>query len=418
MYYERMLTPRLDLLFKTFPAVVVSGARQVGKSTLIEHFVGDQADIVVFDPVIDVENARQDPELFLNNHRTPLVLDEIQYAAELVPSVKRRIDRNPAPGQYLITGSQQWGVLRSIAESLAGRAVFLDLEGFALAEIARSTSQRPWLAAWLEDPTSFHAQRHERLALETTLYEQLWRGWLPEAQRLPLETLADFQAAYLRTYIERDARLLADVSDWQLFGRFVRLVAALTAQEINYSQLGRELGLNPQTSKRWLDILIATFQWNEVPAFCGNLLKRVSSKPKGYIADTGIACAAQVISTPSAIAGHPLWGALFETAVVGDLRKQLGTLSPRPAIYHWRSYGGAEVDLLIERDGVFFPVEIKAKSNPSRKDTTGITALRKSYPDLRIEKGLVVAPCDSVRQLSETDYAVPWDLGFTPTSGT
>jgi predicted AAA+ superfamily ATPase len=189
MYFERMLTPRLDLLFKTFPAVVVSGARQVGKSTLIEHFIGHQADIVVFDPVIDVENARKDPELFLNNHRTPLVLDEIQYAAELVPSVKRSIDRNRAPGQYLITGSQQWGVLKSIAESLAGRAVFLDLEGFTLAEIARSTSQRPWLAAWLEDPTSFLELRPERLVLEATLYEQLWRGWLPEAQLLPCDSV-------------------------------------------------------------------------------------------------------------------------------------------------------------------------------------------------------------------------------------
>ncbi|MBI4861727.1 MAG: ATP-binding protein [Candidatus Riflebacteria bacterium] len=409
MYVERMATRQFTALLKHFPAVVVTGARQVGKSTLVAHLLEDRADIVVFDPVVDVENARADPDLFLDNHRTPLVLDEIQYAPELLPSLKRRIDRRRTPGQYVLTGSQQWGVLRSVAESLAGRAAFLDLEGFSLFEVARPRMSIHWLEAWLDSPRSVIDQGIHRLKDDFSVAERLWRGWLPEAHFVPRELVADFHMAYQRTYIERDARLLASVSDWQQFGRFLRLAAALTGQEINRSQLGRDIGVSPQTANRWLDILKATFQWFEVPAFVGNLVKRVSGKAKGYIADTGLACSALAISAPRALPAHPAWGALFETAVFSEVRKAASVLSPRPTIHHWRTAGGAEVDLILERDGVLYPLEVKAASNPSRRDTAGLLAFRKSHPGLRIADGLVIAPCDKLLQLSENDHAMPWD---------
>ncbi len=410
MYHQRILTDRLYRLFSVFPVVVVTGARQVGKSTLLANTLGRKMDTVVFDPVIDVENARQDPELFLNNRPPPVILDEIQYAPELIPAIKRRVDQDRRAGQYILTGSQQWGVLRSVAESLAGRTVFLDLEGFTLAESVYSDNQQMWFDKWLADPVAFFNQRPGRLPGKITLYEQLWRGFLPEAQFIPLDTVPDFHAAYQRTYIERDVRLMADISDWQLFGRFLRLAAALTAQEINYSQLGRELGLTPQTAKRWIDILQATFQWFELPAFSGNAVKKVSNKPKGYIADTGLLCAGQAISTPSAIGGHPLWGALFETACVTEIRKQCSFLSPSPRMYHWRAYGGAEVDIVIEYNGKYYPVEIKGGSSPSRRDTSGLSAFRKRHSELNVEKGLVLAPIERPLQLSENDYALPWDV--------
>ena len=411
MYLARAITNRLYQLADNFPVVVLTGARQVGKSTLLQHTLGRRAATVVFDPVTDVENARQDPELFLNNRRPPLILDEIQYAPELIPTIKRRVDLDRSPGQYILTGSQQWGVLKSIAESLAGRAVFLDLEGFSLAEIAERTAPSPWLHDWLEDPAAFPVQGRRQLPIDRTLYEQLWRGWLPEAQFLPLQVISDFQAGYLRTYVERDVRLLAEVSDWQLFSRFIRLLTALTAQEINFSQLGRELGITPQTSRRWLDILQATFQWFFIPAYSANPIKRVSNRPKGYIADTGMACAAQAIASPNVLGGHPLFGPFFETAVAGELRKQCSLLSPRPNLYHWRSHGGAEVDFLLEYNGVFHPIEVKAATAVGRRDTMGIAAFRKTHPNLHIAAGLVLAPVDTIRQISDHDYAVPWNIG-------
>lgn len=410
IYHERMLTDRLERLFSVFPVVVISGARQVGKSTLLSNTLGKKMDTVVFDPVVDVENARMDTALFLNNRRPPIIFDEIQYAPELIPAIKRRVDRDRSAGQYLLTGSQQWGVMQSIAESLAGRAVFLDLDGFSLSEAAHEQRQDTWLDKWITDAEGFLTTFSDHHLAAPTLYETLWRGFLPEAHFLPLDTIPDFHAAYQRTYIERDARLFADVSDWQLFGRFFRLMAALTAQEINYSHVGRELGLTPQTTRRWLDILKATFQWFELDPFSGNAVKRVSGKPKGYISDTGLACAAQAISSPTAIGGHPLWGALFETAVVAEVRKQCSILSPKPKMYHWRAYGGAEVDIILELDGRYYPIEVKAKSHPSRRDTSGIAAFRQRYPDMAVEKGLVLAPVERITQLSDNDYAVPWDV--------
>lgn len=405
-----MLTKRLRDLVRSFPAVVVVGARQVGKSTLLQATFGSKMPTVVFDPLIDVENARRDPELFLNNRPPPIILDEIQYAPELIAAIKRRIDKNREPGQYLMTGSQQWGVLQTMAESLAGRAVFLDLEGFGAAEAARARQPRPWLVAWLTDPEAFIRGQHKRLKTRYTVYEQLWRGWLPEAQFLSRKTLPDFHSAYQRTYMERDVRLLANVSDWQTFGRFLRLLAALTAQEINYNELGREIGLTAQTAKRWTALLQATFQWFEVASYHGSAIKRVSGKPKGYVADTGLACAAQAISSPEALGGHPLWGPLFETAVVSEVRKQIAVLSPKPNLYHWRSHGGAEVDLLLEYNGFFFPVEIKAASQPSRYDTRSLKAFRETYPKLKTAPGLVISPTERVIQLSEKDFTAPWDL--------
>jgi hypothetical protein len=410
MYKKRLLTSRLHKLSETFPVVVIGGARQVGKSTLINHAFPPGTDCVVFAPAIDVENARQDPDLFLNNHPgKPLLLDEIQYAPELVAAIKRRVDQSREPGQFVLTGSQQWEVMKSLAESLAGRAVFIDLEGFCLTEMTGQGESTGWLASWIENPEGFVRRNHNVTSLQHTLYETLWRGFLPDATTLPLDTVADFHEAYFRTYIERDVRLLSDVSEWQTFGRFVRFVAALTAQEINYSQFGREIGISPQTARRWLDMLKATFQWFDVPAYSGNNVKRVSNKPKGFIADTGFACAAQLISSPIALGGHPMLSTLFETAVAAEIRKQCALLSPKPQIYHWRSASGAEVDLLLERDGRFFPMEVKVKSQPTKRDAQGMKALRNSYPKLDIQPGLVIAPTDRFLKISEDAFAIPWN---------
>ncbi len=414
MYRPRAAGARLLRLMEHFPAVVVAGARQVGKSTLLRHLLEGRADIVVFDPVVDVEGARAEPELFLEQHRTPLVLDEIQYVPELVPALKRSIDRDRRPGRYVLTGSQQWEVLRSLSESLAGRVAFLDLEGFSLAEMAgavdESVPRASWLERWLESPDALLESRPERLQNVRPLFERLWRGALPEADLLSEDVIADFHTAYQRTYIERDARLLGDVHDWQDFARFFRMAAALTAQEVNRSQLGRELGISPQTAQRWLDMLVATFQWHEVAPWSGNTTKRVSKKAKGYVADSGTACAALRISSPAALADHPALGAIYETAVVGELRRLIALMPAKPALHHWRTHAGAEVDLILERDGVLYPIEIKATARPQSKDLRGVQQFRATYPRERIARGLVLAPTPSVVRLSETDVALPWDL--------
>ena len=411
-YRQRALGARLAKLTKNFPIVVVSGARQVGKSTLVRHILEDW-EIVTLDPAIDIANARSDPDLFLSNFPPPLIIDEIQYAPELVAALKRRVDADRSPGQYVLTGSQQWQVLRSARESLAGRAVFLDLEGFSLHELGDSAGSRSWLTDYLESTQAFverGAGRHvSRLRVDRSLSEQLWRGFLPEAQEIELELVGDLLDAYFRTYVERDVRTLADVADWQQFGRFTQLLAALTAQEINRSQLGRELGVTPQTAGRWRDMLTATFQWQEIPAYSGNAIKRISKRPKGHISDTGLACYLQRISSPGALAGHPMFGPLFETAVVAEIRKLAAAAAVRAGLYHWRSHGGAEVDLVLEHDGTLFPVEIKLTTRPTASDARGIAAFRQSYPTATIAPGLVLCACERPLRLTDDTLALPWD---------
>lgn len=408
MYRNRLLSTRLLRLTEHFPVVVVSGARQVGKTTLLKHIFPTH-DYCVFDASIDLEGARRDPDLFLLNHPSPLILDEIQYAPELVSAVKRRVDRaESAPGQFILTGSQQWQVLKTLSESLAGRAVFLDLQGFALQEI--SDSETCWLARWLDAPDQFPEWSRTATYFTGELTKWLWKGFMPGVQTLPDDLVTDFWGGYHRTYVERDARLMGEIQDWQEFGRFIGLMTALTAQEINYSQLGREIGITPQTSKRWLKILEATFQWRPLQPFSGNLIKRVSARPKGHISDTGLACYHARISSPKMLASHPLFGALFESAMMQEMHKQVSAQGIATSWYHWRSAGGAEVDLLLEKDDTLFPFEFKLTTRPSKRDATGITAFKAAYPAKNIGKGAIVCAVEKPYWITNDVMALPWNI--------
>ena len=416
--FPRNSVCHLQSLFSAFPVVVVSGARQVGKTTLLRQTY-PSVDYVVLDASQDLEQARREPDLFLNNHPCPLIVDEIQYAPELVSSIKRRVDAQQAsPGQFLLTGSQQWQVMASLAESLAGRVAFVDLGGLSLSELTQPQPQAPgdlWLSRWFTaqekgEQQDFFAWSRTAPRFSGGLHEWLWRGFMPRAQTLALNLVPDFWAGYHRTYVERDARLAGEVGDWHDFGRFVRLMSALTAQEINHSQLGREIGINPKTAQRWLKMMQATYQWFELPPFFANHIKRVSKSPKGYLMDTGMACHHAALSSPQALGSHPLFGALFETAMVSEVRKTLALLGGTSGVYHWRASTGAEVDCIIERDGWLHPIEIKLTSQPTRKQTLGLQAFRKAHPDLRIGSGLMLCAVEQARWISEDVLALPWNV--------
>ncbi len=294
-----------------------------------------------------------------------------------------------------------------MAESMTGRTIVVQLEPFALNELATDQPSSLWVEQWLTHQEK--ALTHTSLLnLPRQSYEQLWRGFLPEAQELLLDLVSAFHDSYQKTYIERDVRLLADISNLHQFTRFVRLAAALTAQEINYQKIGRDLGIANETAKRWLTLLKEIFEWHEIPAFSMNTIKRISTKPKGYFSDTGQVCFCQAISTPEALGSHPLWGPLFETAVVNEIRKQVLAAGIACNLYHWRSHGGAECDLIIEQNGVYYPIEVKSKTQANRNDASGIQAFRKSYPKLTVAKGLVICLSDSCYPLTENDYALPW----------
>lgn len=403
MYKPRLLEKKLVELFRYYPVVAVLGARQVGKTTLVENLFGSQMDTVVFDPVVDVENARQDPEFFLQHHPPPVFFDEIQYAPELLGPIKRKVDRLQQKGLYIISGSQHLAVMRNIAESLAGRVAVMPLYPMTHREIAE-LGNPSFLEQWVQG----NAAPDMPTPAPPLLYPLIWRGGYPGVMALPEHLIGHYWQSYLQTYIERDVRSVANIGSLQTFGHFIRLLAALSAQEINHAHLGRELGVDRKTAQSWMETVESTFLWFSLPAFSRNPVKRIVGRAKGYFADTGFICYLQRISSPEVIAGHPLKGALFETWMVMEIIKMTQAWPTPPHMYQFRSYGGAEVDLVLELNGVLYPIEIKAKSNPGRNDGRGIGAFRECFPKENIGKGLIVCAVEKPVRLAEELVAAPW----------
>lgn len=419
IYHRRHVESNLRRLAQRFPVVALAGARQTGKSTLLGHLFGDGAEVVVFDPVTDVGGAREDPELFLQLHRPPLILDEIQHAPELLPAIKRRVDAQPGQkGQYLMTGSQQFAVLRGVQESLAGRALMLDLPPMSRAELADELaddrSAGLVAALYADDPPRDAWTLLARLQAAGTpsvprgnLFERLYRGGFPGLLDFDTADIPAWFDSYLRTYVERDVRTLRDVERPHDFTRLLRLMAALTAQEVNASQLGRDIGVNPKTAGAWLDILEASFQAVRLPAYSGNTVKRISGRPKLHLADTGFACMLQAVSSPRALAAHPALGALFESYAVTEILKQSRALVTPPRAWHWRTAAGAEVDLLLERDGRLVPIEVKLSGRPSRRDLSGLRAFAATYPDGGVGPRIIIHGGSELALVDEETVAVP-----------
>jgi hypothetical protein len=405
-YRTRHIERHLLAMAEHFKAVLVTGARQVGKSTLLAHLY-PQIKRITFDPVQDLYGARRDPDLFLDNFPAPLVLDEIQFVPELLPALKRRMDGNPAPGQYFLSGSQQLAVLRNITESMAGRVGILRLGGLTPLERQGFGGDHPWLERYFEHPAEPGHYVREAPAFEEGLFRALWRGAMPGTLDLPDALIPDYYHSYFSTYIERDIRLQGEIRDVMEFSRFVGLAGALSGQEINVAQLGRDIGVAPKTARHWLDMLAACYQWRELPAYSGNAVKRVSAKRKGYVCDSGLACWSQRISGPESLASSPLLGAMFETMTVNALLSYANLLSMPPQAWHWRTAAGAEVDLVFERDGKLYPVEVKCKTNVTGHDARGIQAFKATYGD-KVQHGLILYAGHEVRKVSEHVTALPW----------
>lgn len=382
----------------------------MGKTTLLQHVFPDVR-AVVFDPVQDIYGARSDPDLFLHNFPPPVILDEIQFAPELLPALKRKMDESERPGQYLLSGSANLSELRSVAETMTGRVVVLPLEGLSVAELAGRGESPGWLGLYLEAPDSLPDRFAGTLGEAGPLARFLWRGCMPGVLETPDDLVRDAFRSYVQTYVERDLRLVEDIRELSSFGRFLGLAAALTGQEINASQFGREAGVTPTTARKWLALLTHTFQWLELPPYQGSTVKRVTGKSKGYLRDTGLACSLQLLSSPEALAVSPLLGAMFETWAVNEVLRQFVSLSVPPMAYHWRTAGGAEVDLVLERDGKLYPVEAKCKSHLARDDARGLRAFRETYPAAAVMPGLILYAGRECLRVDEQTTAVPWN-GF------
>ncbi len=409
-YRPRINENYIKDLAKLFKIIFLVGARQVGKSTLLNHLFSKNK-VFVFDPLLDLYNVRKNPDLFLGDFKPPLTLDEIQFVPELLPSLKRYVDRVDDKGQYFLTGSQQLSILKSVSESLAGRVVIIPVGPMTPHEMyATFSAEQNWFLQYIKNPDTFFNHQFTKLSIVPTRIEAIWRGGMPGTIDLPDHAITAYFSSYVQTYVERDVRTLENIDDLSNFGRFISLLGALTSQEINYSQLGRELGISPKTAERWLRLLVHTYQWTELQPFHMNSIKRLSLKPKGIITDTGLACYLQRISSPDALAASTMQGAFFESYCFNMIKGFCTALPLMPNFYHWRTMAGAEVDIILEINGIYYPIKVKTASTLSKHDARGIAAFKETYPQLRIAPGIIIYAGDECYRVTEDVVAVPWNM--------
>jgi uncharacterized protein len=402
-YIPRHLEAKLTEAYEQEKIVLLLGARQVGKSTLLKHCFSD-LNYFTLDPIFDEYGLKTQPDLFLKSFPPPLILDEVQFYPELLSALKRFVDQQDQTGLYLLTGSQNFSMLKTVSESMAGRVAILELNPMTFLERYEIASPY-WVDLFLNGEPLVGAV--EPAEIPDSIYDILWRGQLPGYVSKKESFAETFFSSYIRTYIERDVRILADIKNLDDFSKFVRLIAMLSGQEINASELGRELGVANSTAILWKNVLKNSFLWNELEPYHGNSIKRLSKKAKGYLFDTGLLCYLSMIDSPMTLARHPRAGAIFETFVVNTLLYYLKSHQGCPLFSHWRAASGQEVDLVLERGGKLYPIEMKFKTQLDSSDLRGLESFMKTYSNA--EMGVIVYAGDVCRYLADNIVAVPWN---------
>lgn len=400
--YARQMQPLLHTLIQQFPAILLTGPRQVGKSTLLQQFESTHRYVTFDDPML-LNQAKSDPTLFMLNHNGNLILDEVQYVPELFSSLKLAIDRQKINGLFLLSGSQAFELMKNVTESLAGRIAVLKLQGFSLREIQRLDFHLPFV------PNMDYITAREKQAKPI---ENLWKiihqGYMPRLYEQ--ETNWEiYYSSYVSTYIERDVRALTNISSISDFTRFMIAMAARSGELLNYSNVAQEVGVSVDTIKRWTTILETSGIIYLLKPYHNNHLKRAIKTPKVYMLDTGLMAWLTKWLTPETIQQGARSGQFLETFVVSEIIKSFYNNGIEPPIYFYRDTNQKEIDLLIEYNRTLYPVEVKSTASPDKKMAKAFGILREHLPDdeIRIGNGTIINQYPQKLWLSEDLIALP-----------
>lgn len=406
MYQTRTLEPFITTATKQFPVLLATGARQVGKTTILQHLSEKGRSYVALDDPLVLSLAKQDPALLLKRFPPPVLIDEVQYAPELLPYIKMEVDRSKKPGLFWLTGSQQFHLMKGVSESLAGRVGVIHLLGFSRAELqGRSRESVPFLPR--PDEIFDRAQKREALSLKE-LYRLIWRGSFP---KIALNDKMDrelFYGSYVQTYLQRDIRDLARVGDEMAFFRFLRAAAGRTAGLLNLAELARDADVAFNTAKSWLSILQASGIVYLLEPHYTNVTKRLVKKPKLYFLDTGLCAYLTEWSSPETLEAGAMSGAILETWIMTELLKSWWHNGRRAPFYYYRDKDLKEIDLLIIHDGTIYPLEFKKTASPGKDNVRHFHLLEKLK--MPVGPGGVICLAGQSLPLSRTAVSIPVSL--------
>jgi len=403
VYTPRTLEGYVRKAARQVPVLLVTGARQVGKTTLLRHASERRRTYVTLDDPLVLRLAREDPALFMQRFPPPVLVDEIQYAPALLPYIKMTVDKTRKPGLFWLTGSQQFHLMKGVSESLAGRVGVVQLLGLSRRELLRQPGES---LPFLPRPARIHKLHASggRLGLKA-LFELIWRGSFPVIALNKKTDWQLFHGSYVQTYLQRDIRDLARVGDEMAFLRFLRAAAARTGQLLNLSELARDADIAPNTAKHWLSILQASGILYLLEPYHTNLTKRLVKAAKLYFLDTGLCAYLAGWSAPEALEAGAMSGAMLETWVVTELLKGYWHNGLAAPFYYYRDKDKKEIDLLIVQDGVAYPLEIKKSAAPSREDVRHFQALDRLKRT--IGPGGVICLTQDVLPLTAAAHTIP-----------
>ena len=405
-YISRNLEAVVMQVTKEFPAVFVTGPRQVGKTTMLKKLMeGTDRKYVSLDDLNERSLAKNDPELFLQAHKPPVLIDEVQYAPELFPYIKIYADSHHEPGAFWLTGSQVFQMMKGVQESLAGRVAVLSMTSLAQAELS-GASMTPFEVD-LEALTE-----REKLRIPADMqgiFERIYRGSMPAIVSGRNTNSQIFYSSYLSTYIERDVRLLSDAIDSLKFLRFMTAAAARCSRMLNVAEIAQDADINQKQAKDWLQILETLGIIFYLHPYSNNLLKRLVKTPKLYFYDTGLVCHLTRWSSPEVLENGAMNGAVLENYVVSEIAKTWLNSGKEPYMYYYRDKDAKEIDIVLEHDGILNPIEIKKTSNPGTELTRVFSLLDKA--SVPRGKGAVVCMKPKVGVIDRENYIVPvWTI--------
>jgi len=404
MYIKRAIEETILRISKTFPVLLVTGPRQVGKTTLLKHLAGETRTYVTLDDPDVRMVAVNDPALFMQRYNPPIIIDEIQYAPQLLPYIKMHVDNSKKRGDFWLTGSQAFHMMKNVSESLAGRIGIVNLLGLSGSEINKAVSE-----PFTTDSKRLleRLKNTEKFGL-TELYSKIYQGFFPVLYHKNPPDLAEYYRAYINTYLQRDIKDLSQVGDEMSFLNFMISIAARTAKPVIYEEIARDVGISQPTAKKWLSVMISSGLVALLQPYYSNVLKRAVKMPLLHFLDTGLCAYLLKWGNPETLERSAMSGAFFESWVFSEIYKSYINAGREAPLYYYRDKEKREIDLIIYENGTLFPIEIKKAASVGKETIKHFKIINKpTEQETQTGSGAVICMANDLLPIDNNNWIVP-----------